>query len=163
MRHALGWIAIGLALAAGCNAEGQRQEGTCTLADCSDGIWLTLVRPTSQATLPLPDGRYELELGYDDVNDVCTGLPSQVDPALACGDGAAHRVSFSTGSEGPVGVLVTIERHTPATLSVVLRRDGITLTSEVFELTYSELAPNGIECGPICQRATIEATLPREE
>jgi hypothetical protein len=76
--------------------------------------------------------------------------------------GSLRRV-FRGSDNSAVGIVLLIDNRTPASLSVVLRRVGTTILSEVFPLTYRESAPNGIECGPICRQAMIHATLPREE
>jgi hypothetical protein len=101
-------------------------------------------------------------LSYDDIDDVCTGDPAQPSNQLVCGDAMPHSASYLSGPDGPARFSLRIEDRTPASISVVLRRDGATLTSETFELSYTELAPNGVECGPVCQRATVETTPPRE-
>jgi hypothetical protein len=144
-----------LALLVGC--VGCDDTVDCTNADCIDGFSIRAVMPGSATTLP--QGDYEVELSLDEARVVC-----QVTlPAAASGlcDAADVELLFLTDraqDNERTGLWVTTTR-TPGAATAIVRHQGTVVAQGSFRPEYVESAPNGSECGPVCENASQVLTL----
>jgi hypothetical protein len=105
-------------------------------------------------------GQYTIEVLADGVEHVCTAsLPlascDVVAGVAACDAFALNPpICSSPPPEGNRLDSLTLE-GSPASVSVTIRRDGMKIASQTFSPTYDGVAPNGVECGPICRHATV--------
>lgn len=159
-----GWLAIAVALAAGCSALDLDEPAgrTCTLIGCDDGVGIAIPGFTNVTPVALPEGNYELELSYDGVSALCTSTSTRTQRGFDCQEPSQHSASFELGGANatPVRVLARVDGSAPESLTVVLRVDGIVIASETFTPEYAELYPNGRECDVVpCRQAGVEAAV----
>jgi hypothetical protein len=129
----------------------------CTAMGCTDNdtISFALV-PTSGADVP--PGTYVVAVTTDKGSSTlsCTRPPTV---AMYQCDGSTTSVggNYDTGAcpEGKGCIDVWISTH-PATLDIVVSRDGSELTRRSLTPSYTVLQPNGPECGPACARGNVE-------
>lgn len=145
-------IALCLAVLASC----EEADQSCTAAGCSDGFGVFLV-----ADEPLREGSYEVEVTMDGGPETCRfvvpGGPSGAEPV--CSDSTRLRAFASIHDNGaapdpdaPNAIIVDVfVASTTAVLEV--RHDAAPLFEQTFRPTYQTIAPNGPECGPICELA----------
>ncbi len=135
---------------------------TCTLADCSNGGAITVETADDS---PLPEAMIEitLELGVDTWSITCSPgedgceregpqeTPLDVvvwrgTPGVATGG----TVEFSSGGRGDL----------PATYALRVNLGGDQVLEEAGTFEYETSAPNGPDCGPICDHAGILSSSP---
>lgn len=149
-------ISVGLAvaafgLAAGC---GPFDGLSCTAAGCTDGLQLVFRPNEPQAGIHAIEGRvdgkpfrcdFDLRIGH-----------SPDHPRPTCTDERIEPSSFYGGSEPPPGLILSFDWFQPAELELRILRGTKEMASWHLEPTYREVAPNGYECGPVCETASEE-------
>jgi hypothetical protein len=127
----------------------------CTDMGCDDGLSVdfSLTEP----------GDYSIEVIADGESVTCTGTL----PLLPCEQGgvscsAPHVMLGASGcalseAEHALGGLIIAGAH-PASVEVIVSRDGTELGRQTFSPSYVRVAPNGEACGPICEQANVELT-----
>ena len=131
---------------------------TCTAAGCLDGFSIDLTQPLpsgADTIAPLPAGAYEIELTLDDERITChRSIPQG--PAVDCKPSDSVIVSGIQPMRFPEGALAGFDveiRQTPRVVTAIVRHDGAVLAQGTFSPEYREVAPNGKECGPVCNSA----------
>jgi hypothetical protein len=146
-------MSIALVMLAGCSDS----SDSCTLAGCTSGFSISLV-----AAEPLRDGTYDLELTLDGVAATCQHV---IADGQSVADAECNRRSLvrSTASiynngappnnEAPNAFVIDIF-DAAALVELRVLRDGAPLVEQSYEPSYRTVAPNGPECGPICNTAS---------
>lgn len=141
-----------LLMLAGCADDSE----SCTLIGCNDGFWVYVV-----AAEPLRDGTYDLELTLDGVAATCRHViaDGRAASAAECGGSSVVRSTASIHNNGsppnndaPNAFVIDI-RDASARVTLRVLHDGAPLVEQSYEPTYQTVAPNGPECGPICDSA----------
>lgn len=149
-----------LVFAAGIQGCGESVQ-TCTNAGCFSGVTIT----TGSAGL-LPEGEYRVAVLLDGVAHSCTSpIPWLSDFTMRCEPDAAGvtlsfgewRPTFIPPGTMPRGLAIEITNRTPQRIELEITRDGNVVAAESFTPEYTEFAPNGEECGPVCRNAELEA------
>ena len=104
--------------------------GACTLVGCDSGLTVRLDR--------VPAGTFRIEAISPE------GAPSQVYDCAGAGPQCAPEAVFRDFTPSQVTIRVTTASGT---------------VTQTFQPQYSENAPNGRECGPICRNATVTVAL----
>jgi hypothetical protein len=151
--NAPGWfvaVATSLAVLTSC------EESDCTAAGCNDGFAVYLV-----ADEPLREGIYDIEMTMDGDPVTCQiVLPGgSFGAAPACSDSVRLRVSASIHNNGaapdhdaPNAIIV--DMFVAAAVSELkVSHDEAPLFEQTYRPTYQTVAPNGPECGPVCDWA----------
>lgn len=137
---------------AGCADDSE----SCTLAGCIDGFSLYLV-----AAEPLRDGTYDLELTLDGVAATCRHViaDGRAASAAECSRSSVVRSTASVHNNGsppdidaPNAFIIDI-LDASAVVTLRVLHDGAPLVEQSYEPAYQTVAPNGPECGPICDAA----------
>jgi hypothetical protein len=145
------------------------EHQNCTLANCSDGMSVSVVSQTGE----WPSGDYTLDLSLDGLSGSCVfSMPADAPQPgsvarFDCGDEIEVSLGYlfecADGAIPPVCEpipdqyeLTFYQGWTPRTLQLSLSRDATVLVSEDRELSYVEETPNGRECGPVCRNASVE-------
>jgi hypothetical protein len=155
-------------------------QHSCTEIGCRDSASLSLQTADNHWT----SGDYELTIVAGDTSTTCTfrlpedlppmGSPKPLncDPSIGSDVSVLSQVYTCTETRTkdavsqsctPVADEYTLEVMLPGTPSdVVLRldRDGTTLVDQTQALTYKESRPNGPDCGPVCQQASVVVAVP---
>jgi hypothetical protein len=149
-------------LIAGLGLAGQGCETqACNNAGCNDGVSVT-----ASSAGPLPEGEYRVALLLDGVAHSCSGtvpflstLSTRCEPRTSSVSlsFAEWQPSFVPPGTMPGGLRIEIENSAPRSIEMEISRDGDVIAAESFTPEYATLAPNGEECGPVCQTARIEA------
>lgn len=172
-------VPFGLPALGSCQVLGLLPHG-CTEMGCQDGVELTL--RTADGTWP--PGAYALTLVVEGTSQSCAlMLPGDLptnggSTQLACtpnqgSQGAAlnsevtcvEQRSADSVSQSctPVPGHFTLSAHVagaPPALDVILTRDGVQLLAQSLAPTYVRTTPNGEDCDPVCQQASVELGLP---
>ena len=145
-------LAVSLPLLASC---GDKDEGLdCTEIGCTDGLEITFAPQLQTA------GDYEVLVETEGLTITCTASLPLVGELSTCDaadvylgssgsalDASEHRLTGVYLPSGPAEVLLTVSR------------DGEEILSTTLSPTYEELAPNGVECGPVCSWAAVEVSV----
>jgi hypothetical protein len=153
------WV-FGSAMAVqGCN-----DLRTCTDAFCESGVSIVV-----GSAAPLPTGLYRVTVRLDGVETTCRRtLPDSNDPDMLCNPAGSAAFYFGDGSSPTAPGGMTQELHVaisgaPRRIELEIGHEvlGVTderiVASESFTPEYVALAPNGEECGPVCENAELEA------
>jgi hypothetical protein len=153
------------------------ESHSCTEIGCADQASITL-RTQSGAW---EAGEYALRIAFDGGEHACSftipdALPSGGNVGeIDCTPGAnvyfyqettctEHSDGYSSSQScTPVPDQYYLQASiygTPATVQVVLSREGATLVDTENDLAYSESRPNGPDCEPLCRQATLELIVP---
>lgn len=120
----------------------------CTQIGCTDGL-------TLQMTASDP-GEWTFELGLDGEAVTCTAIlpfPESL-VGLGCDDERVSLTFSGTALDDSEHELGDVWISTlPATVTFRALLDGVIIQEQTFTPTYIESAPNGEECGPICNNA----------
>jgi len=151
--------------------------GDCHEVGCADGVTVNL-RP-SQGVLPSGSYAFDLAAGArthacsfvvpDDLPELGTltdvdcapPLAVQIGPEAMCSE--QRRGNSIDEACRPVPEHFVLQAHvegTPPTLELRLTRDEAVLLEQVLTPSYETTRPNGPDCGPVCQEATLDVTLP---
>jgi hypothetical protein len=152
---------IGVALAAACGDDAERDTRVCTAVDCVDGLNISIPGRSVNVPPTLAEGRYALQLVYDGTVVVCQNDWSRTDLAFSCADPSSNSAAFELGGpdQSPVRVLARIEGRAPEFVDVALLLDGVSIALSHTVPRYRVLYPNGIECGGPCRQGSIEAEI----
>jgi hypothetical protein len=133
---ALATLLVAVALPSSCGPLAQ----SCTLADCTDGLFVDFYLKTP--------GAYSLTADVDGQVVACAGsLP--VDGTESCtGPG---RVEFPWSGAPIWGMNIDVVGA--QSVHLVIARDGTTILDETFSPQWIDSAPNGVDCGPVCNVA----------
>lgn len=147
---ALLWAGLA-ALSSGC----EMLTKTCTTAGCVTGFAVDL-QPTDNIWRP---GRYRVDVTADGVSGSCEVTL----PPAPCGTTSTTCTGQRNWGVGESGCALPSDQHsinrvafsgtTPATVAVVVSRDGRQLASQTFTPTYVTSQPNGPDCEPTCRTA----------
>lgn len=149
-----------LLLGVGLGAQGCELQ-SCTEAGCISGVVIT-----ASSAGPLPDGEYEVALLLDGEAHSCTGTHPRISEQTVRCEPDAHGVTLYLSERGPVvvppgtmpsGLYIEIIDRTPRSIQLEITHDGKLVAAESFTPEYTEFAPNGEECGPVCRSAELEA------
>ena len=132
---------------------------TCTEIGCSDGLNINF-----EVTDP---GQWVFVLERVQDGDVqptvtCTAtLPIDTGAADGCDDPSVYLTLY--GSELPneeqrISGLMLMSQA-PETIDVRVTLDAAEVLSTTLHPTYEEIAPNGVECGPVCTTGASELPL----
>jgi hypothetical protein len=165
MRY-LFWAALVVAsfAATGCETK------TCTEIGCGNHLSLTV----SRADGSFPSGVHQVDVTADGVTRSCTFTfaGSVVNPA--CPSGSFVSVNQATTcTETRTGNSVSLRCDpipgqfvesvsvfgTPRELRIVQSVDGVVLLDQSLSPTYKLARPNGPDCEPVCQQASVALTL----
>lgn len=152
---------VGVAVVLGWGALGCGAFDTgglaCTEMGCEDGLEVAF-------SLTEP-GSYTVEVIADGQLTTCSGTL----PLPACDAPSGPTCSSPDVLLGASGCALPEAQHAlggisllgkhPAMVEVVVERDGTELGRQTFTPSYVRLAPNGEECGPICNRASVDLSL----
>jgi hypothetical protein len=141
--------------AAGCvGAEGPTD---CTEAFCSSGITVEvehlaeLVRSDSEATaVALCRGTTCATFHLRQQN---TGIACE----LASGNAEADRCTVD--ADGKVKLILGIVAESPTELELTVKSTGAEIKKTVMGVTDKTLAPNGLDCPPICHQGSTTVSL----
>ena len=168
----LAWLCVAAATV-GAFAPGCDVTRACTAIGCVAGVSGTIVSDSGA----LPDGEYTLTVTIDgDANDCTFSVPSVladggVDDYFECGEGfevdlrdrveCTEQANDDSVSQACTPVPNTTELHftfleTPDTLGFSLRRDGEVVLDDEVDVDYTEVFPNGPDCGGGCDQATLD-------
>lgn len=150
----------------------------CTDAGCKNGASVSIL--TADGTWV--DGNYSLEIDFDDEAYACTfttpddspdesGAWQKLDcspsfdaflaPVVSC---ESHDIGMSSSQTcGPVQGQFYVQAKTdgtPKALHVLLTRDDETLIDDARNLGYATVQPNGPDCDPTCQQASVQLVVP---
>lgn len=144
--------AVVLAAAAiGCGGDTGGQA--CTEIGCTDGLGIGF-----SFTEP---GAYAFQIVADGATITCSAtlpLPPCEQAGATCSSPQA--VLSASGcalpeSQHSLEGLMLDGQH-PASVEVVVERDGAELVRRTFTPQYQRVAPNGEACGPICHQASVQ-------
>lgn len=134
----------------------------CSLAYCTDGFFLQLLGEApaqgAGAEGELRAGDYELELVLDGTPLRCSAVVPQVRPPSCDGDAVSLAI-FPSGLDRAPSAFWLRSEQTPRMVAVLVRHQAAVVAEHSVQLTYDDFAPNGRECGPVCQRAESELPL----
>ena len=138
---ALATLLVALAITPSCGPLAQ----SCTLADCTDGLFVDFYLRTP--------GAYSLAADVDGQVVACAGsLP--VDGTESCtGPG---RVGFPWSGAPPNDQMIwgmNVDVVGAQSVHLMIARDGTTILDETFSPQWIDSAPNGVDCGPVCNVA----------
>lgn len=132
----------------------------CTDIGCTDGVDITFLAQRWK----LGAYRFHLDTG-DHVVD-CTGklplAPCSSGPSVRCVDGKTGKAvtsvtigesgcALGANAQGFSGLHIGA---TPATVTLQITRDDVTVGADVFAVKYQTTQPNGPECEPVCRQAS---------
>ena len=159
------WSAIAVlvlaSVAASCDA-----GSSCTDIACADG--LTVV--TAPASGIWQAGDYEVEITHDGVTENCSfSLPDDLPTAdsitlVDCGKPIHANLYARPDCTDTCTLTNQFEfdfyfNSKPESLSVKMTRDGEVVLDEQPTIEYSDVFPNGPECGALCQQARVNLTV----
>lgn len=153
---------------------------SCTTAGCLSGVGISV--RTSDGTWA--DGAYTLTITHDGTPHTCVlNLPEDrlgpgsltewsCEPTLGV-PGASfpqdatceeHRTADAISQScTPIPDHYTVEafvQGTPKNVTIALTRDGTTLLDQSVAPSYSDNYPNGKDCEPVCQGASVDLVVP---
>ncbi|HEV8548218.1 MAG TPA: hypothetical protein VGQ57_04300 [Polyangiaceae bacterium] len=171
MVRVISLLFVALALFVACSHE-------CTTVGCKNGASVSIL--TVDGTWV--DGAYSLEIDFDDDAYLCTfttpddspdesgawqaldcspSLDAFLAPVVAC---ESHDIGMSSSQTcGPVAgqfYVQTKAAGTPKALHVLLTRDDETVLDDSRTLGYASVQPNGPDCDPTCQQASVQLVVP---
>ena len=144
---------------------------SCTEIGCADQASLTL-RPASGEWTA---GAYELSLTVDGTERRCAfnvpadlpeprngrslceqALAMYIQPETTCTEHRYRDAVSQSCTPIPDRYSASLTLYgTPSALTVVLERDGTTILDESSTLHYQSERPNGPDCEPLCQQASV--------
>lgn len=147
----------------------------CTDAGCQDGTSISFHSPGDQWAA----GEYELALVVDGKSSSCSmqlpeQAPSDLTPKSMNCESSDVEVSWTpkhsceTTSDdeedcsslpGQYRVVAQL-KGTPDAVELQLKLDDAQLVESELELTYTELTPNGPDCGPVCLVSSNSVDVP---
>jgi len=147
---AAGLALLTIALAAGCGLF--EEERACTLVGCSDGLFVDIALRDPQEGMHAVEGRldgapFRCEI---DVRAGTGGRPP------TCTDERIEPGAIYGGSEPSPGLILRFNDFLPEEVELRLLRGDAELGSWSLQPDYQETAPNGYECGPVCQVASVD-------
>jgi len=133
------------------------QSRGCTEIGCTDGLVIDF-KPSAS----WPSGSYVIEVTADGESTVCEITL----PLRACGAEGSARCSGKLGASlGESGCALPPDQHGisgvaihgqyPAQIALQVTRNGQEMLSKSLTPTYETLRPNGPECEPTCQSASL--------
>jgi hypothetical protein len=149
-RFLVALLALSVPALLGCG--GDELGGECTLIGCADGLTIEFLQQQP--------GAYTVELVADGETITCNAtlpLPACSElPSESCSRSDVTLFQSGCGLE-PLHHSINGVSFTgnPSTVEIRVERDGTEVASDTFEPAYQRSAPNGEECGPICNNATV--------
>lgn len=115
----------------------------CTEIGCEDGFTLSLKAANADFTA----GEYTVTADIGGAMESCTiSIGSMVDSTCNALFIMSNQIDILYGG-------------TPASVGVVITRDGTEVHNQTYTPQYMEVQPNGEGCPPICKQASAEVTL----
>lgn len=142
-----------LALLASCrdrNSGDDSATSICTAIGCEDGLKVVF-QPALHA-----EGTYDFEVALDGMSSTCTAvLPFDDLSVDVCDDPRVMLILSGTAlpanQQEVYGMMIA---DTPSTVRITIDKDGDQVADQSFTPSYQQVAPNGVECGPICTQGT---------
>lgn len=146
------------AIGAGLLAGSCLPQKACTEIGCVDGVQVRFSQPIRQP------GTYRFQIQMEGVASTCIAtLPM---PACDRVPAPCDSLDLLLGLSGCAlaadqHAIVSLDiRTSPRKLDVTVTRDDAAFASGNYDVTYRRVAPNGEECGPICNQAAVELAIP---
>jgi hypothetical protein len=154
--------AIG-AIVAGCGTDttGGDTSGPqgCTLIGCASSFQVEFVRPS------WPAGSVEIVVTADGTTTTCTvTLPyASCDNVVQCDKPNPDFIVEASGCALPAAqhsiTGVAWPTTNPKDVTITVNQDGMMLGMQTFAPTYEMSRPNGPDCEPVCNQATMPASM----
>ena len=163
----IGVVALGATLIANACS------GVCTSVGCQPGFSAKVHRADGS----FPSGTHQIAIVVDGVSLTCTfafplpmvagggtsqptcpsGMTVWVLPATDCTETNSGSSGTETCTDIPGQFVEWITlTGTPAEVQAQQSVDGTVILDATVTPTYQEVAPNGVECGPICHQALVD-------
>lgn len=146
---------VASSMLAGCIGTGPG-ETSCTLMACEDGVTIDFAGGGATA-----QGKYDFDIVADGQKITCTAtlpLPpcaSVMTSCSAAGVGLIESGCALPPAQHSLAGLTFTGVH-PTSIAVTVKRDGAQIAMHSFTLAYQRVAPNGEECGPVCEQAPTQ-------
>lgn len=132
--------------------------GGCTQIGCEDGL-------TIEFSAKQP-GAYTFDIVADGQTITCNATL----PLPPCSSPPTPNCSVAGVSLTESGCALVPSAHSleglyfydmhPKSVEVTVLRDGAEVARQTFAPAYKTVAPNGVECGPVCEQATVSLAVP---
>jgi len=155
-------VCIGIILLGGAAAVGGCGGKACKLVGCSDGFSASV----RSADGSFPSGLHRIEVLADSAALTYTfTFPLEVGSIPVCGGFSVMVFSATTCTDtrcdpipGQFFETITVP-GTPGQVHAWQYVDDAAILDAAAAPSYQDLAPNGVECGPVCRQASASWTL----
>jgi hypothetical protein len=130
---------------------------------CTDLGCLTLFEVAfNKTSTDWEPGKYVVEVEADGVKNSCT-VEMPIVAAPFCTDSRQLQLDLlplSGAAQESKGLRSAMVFGAPTLVKITVARDGVALETNTLMPKYTEVSPNGEMCGPTCQVAAGELTIP---